>query len=44
MLIPAMMVTLTQNQEGELPHPFNMEDKRVKNGFLLVICLAFPSS
>jgi hypothetical protein len=28
-------------QEGEIPYPFNMYGKRVKNGFLLVICLAF---
>jgi hypothetical protein len=42
-LIPAMMLTLTHKQhEGEFPYHFNMDDKRVKHGFLLVVCSAFP--
>jgi hypothetical protein len=30
-------------QEGEIPYPFNMEDKRVKKGFLFIVCLAFAA-
>jgi hypothetical protein len=33
-LIPAMILTLTHNQEGEILYPFNMEDK-----IFFIVCL-----
>ena len=30
-------------QEGELLHPLNMEDERVKNGFLFKVCSAYAA-
>jgi hypothetical protein len=36
-------VDLDLQQEGEIPYLFNMEDKRVKNGFLFIVCSMYAT-